>query len=49
MKFESPGAVADALRSADYLPDERIAQVVFLADRLDKPRPDPTPVLRRSR
>ncbi len=37
MKFESPGAVADALRSADYLPDERIAQVVFLADRLDKP------------
>ncbi len=37
MSFESPRAVADALRSVDYLPDERIAQVVFLADRLDKP------------
>lgn len=37
MEFDSPGAVADALRSADYLPDDRIAQVVFLADRLGKP------------
>ena len=37
MEFNSPQAVDDALRSADYLPDERIAQVVFLADRLDKP------------
>jgi len=37
MNFESPQAVADALRSVDYLPDDRIAQVVFLADRLDKP------------
>ncbi|MGH3666936.1 MAG: AAA family ATPase, partial [Acidimicrobiia bacterium] len=37
MSFETPRAVADALRSVDYLPDDRIAQVVFLADRLDKP------------
>ena len=37
MEFDSPGAVADGLRSADYLPDDRIAQVVFLADRLGKP------------
>jgi len=37
MSFESPRAVADALRAVDYLPDDRIAQVVFLADRLDKP------------
>jgi MoxR-like ATPase len=37
MNLESPQAVADALRSVDYLPDERIAQVVFLAHRLDKP------------
>jgi len=37
MEFDSPKAVADALRGADYLPDDRIAQVVFLADRLDKP------------
>jgi MoxR-like ATPase len=35
--FSSPTAVADALRSVDYLPDPRIAQVVFLAARLDKP------------
>jgi MoxR-like ATPase len=27
----------EALTGADYLPDERIAQVVFLAERLDKP------------
>ena len=37
MEFESPKAVGDALRSVDYLPDERISQVVFLATRLDKP------------
>jgi len=37
MTFESPQAVAEALRSVDYLPDDRISQVVFLADRLDKP------------
>ena len=37
MEFDSPNAVAEALRGADYLPDDRIAQVVFLADRLDKP------------
>ncbi len=37
MEFDSPQAVMDALTAADYLPDERIAQVVFLADRLDKP------------
>jgi len=37
MEFDSPGGVADALRKADYLPDDRIAQVVFLADRLGKP------------
>ena len=30
-------AVADALRGAGYLADDRIAQVVFLADRLEKP------------
>jgi MoxR-like ATPase len=37
MNLESPHAVADALRSVDYLPDDRISQVVFLAHRLDKP------------
>ncbi len=37
MQLDSPAAVAAALRSVDYLPDERIAQVVFLAARLDKP------------
>jgi len=35
--LESPSAVANALASVDYLPDERIAQVVFLANRLSKP------------
>jgi MoxR-like ATPase len=35
--FESPTAVEDALAGVGYLPDERITQVVFLADRLDKP------------
>jgi len=37
MEFSSPQAVSEALTSADYLPDERISQVVFLANRLDKP------------
>ena len=37
MHFEGPNQVADALRTANYLADERIAQVVFLAERLDKP------------
>ncbi|MGA7097320.1 MAG: MoxR family ATPase [Acidimicrobiia bacterium] len=37
MSFESPKSVAEMLRSVDYLPDDRIAQVVFLADRLEKP------------
>jgi MoxR-like ATPase len=35
--FEGPMQVAEALRSANYLPDERIAQVVFLAEQLNKP------------
>ena len=35
--FDSPAAVADALASVHYLADDRIAQVVFLAHRLDKP------------
>lgn len=37
MSLESPKAVADSLRSVDYLPDDRIAQVVFLAAHLGKP------------
>ncbi|HEY4606822.1 MAG TPA: MoxR family ATPase, partial [Acidimicrobiia bacterium] len=37
MNFDNPQSVAAALRSVDYLPDDRISQVVFLADRLDKP------------
>jgi MoxR-like ATPase len=37
VEFDKPQAVIEALRSADYLPNERIAQVVFLADRLSKP------------
>ena len=37
MEFDSPKAVSEALTAANYLPEERIAQVVFLADRLDKP------------
>lgn len=37
MEFQSPEAVSDALRSARYLPDSRISQVVFLADKLSKP------------
>ncbi|MDH3190786.1 MAG: MoxR family ATPase, partial [Acidimicrobiia bacterium] len=37
MSLETPAAVAEALRSVDYLPDDRIAQVVFLANHLGKP------------
>jgi MoxR-like ATPase len=37
MDFDSPQAVSEALVSVDYLPNDRIAQVVFLAARLDKP------------
>jgi len=35
--FDSPQTVADALRSVDYLPDDRIAQVSYLANTLGKP------------
>jgi len=35
--FESPHSVRPALATQGYLADDRIAQVVFLADRLDKP------------
>ena len=37
MPPSSPEGIAAALESAGYLPDERIAQVVFLAERLEKP------------
>lgn len=37
MEFEGPTQVAEALRSANYLADDRISQVVFLAERLSKP------------
>ncbi len=37
MDFDSPQTVSEALVSVDYLPNDRIAQVVFLAARLDKP------------
>jgi MoxR-like ATPase len=36
-RFEDPAHVAEALRQVAYLPDDRIAQVVFLAERLEKP------------
>ncbi|MSY91623.1 MAG: AAA domain-containing protein, partial [Actinobacteria bacterium] len=36
-RFESPAAVRTRLREVDYLSDEAIAGVVFLADRLGKP------------
>ncbi|MEI7623128.1 MAG: MoxR family ATPase [Actinomycetes bacterium] len=36
-RFESPSAVRTRLREVDYLSDEAIAGVVFLADRLGKP------------
>jgi MoxR-like ATPase len=35
--FESPAEVADALKGAGYLSTDRISQVVFLAERLEKP------------
>ncbi|MDH3260746.1 MAG: MoxR family ATPase [Acidimicrobiia bacterium] len=35
--LQSPAEVKERLRSFDYLADDRIAQVVFLADRLGKP------------
>jgi len=37
MTLESPHAVVGALADQGYLADDRIAQVVFLAERLDKP------------
>jgi MoxR-like ATPase len=37
MRFEGPGSVVERLKRVDYLADERIGQVVFLADRLNKP------------
>jgi MoxR-like ATPase len=36
-QFESPAALAEALRGVDYLPDDRISQVAYLADALGKP------------
>ena len=36
-RFESVQAVRDGLRRVDYLADEGIAGVAFLADRLGKP------------
>ena len=36
-RFESPASVRTRLREVDYLSDEAIAGVVFLADRLGKP------------
>ncbi|NND85676.1 MAG: MoxR family ATPase [Acidimicrobiia bacterium] len=37
MSFSTPGEVSSALRDARYLADDRISQVVFLAERLGKP------------
>jgi MoxR-like ATPase len=37
MSFSSPGEVSSALRDVRYLADDRISQVVFLAERLGKP------------
>ncbi len=37
MDFDGPKQVIEALARVDYLADARIAQVVFLADRLNKP------------
>jgi MoxR-like ATPase len=36
-RFDSPASVREGLRSVSYLPDEGIASVVYLADRLGKP------------
>src|SRR5690554_6256013 len=35
--IDSPAALAESLRTVDYLADDRIAQVAFLAERLGKP------------
>ncbi len=35
--FETPQEIKEALATVDYLADQRIAQVVYLADRLTKP------------
>ena len=35
--FDSPKSLATALRAVDYLPDDRIAQVAYLAGALEKP------------
>jgi MoxR-like ATPase len=37
MEFEGPNQFIEALATVDYLADARIAQVVFLADNLNKP------------
>ncbi|MEX1288364.1 MAG: MoxR family ATPase [Acidimicrobiia bacterium] len=37
MELTGPAEVRDALAGVDYLADDRISQVVFLADRLGKP------------
>lgn len=37
MSWASPADVSESLARAGYLPDRRISQVVFLADRLEKP------------
>ena len=36
-RFESPAAVRDGLRTVEYLADDNIASVVYLAERLGKP------------
>ncbi len=36
-EFASPVEVAEALKRVHYLPNDRISQVVYLAERLDKP------------
>ena len=36
-RFQTPSEVTDALKSVDYLADDRIAQVMFLAEALGKP------------
>jgi MoxR-like ATPase len=36
-RFDSPAEVWDALKSVEYLADDRIAQVVYLAEQLGKP------------
>ena len=36
-RFQTPSEIADALKAVDYLADDRIAQVIFLAEALGKP------------